>query len=113
MDFLQALEQTTGAAEAVDRAGAFGWPRPEFPLDAGVIGGKPRVPKHAKRDDDEPGSHDLARCAVFAAEPEQRRQRHADVNRLALLEVERARLVAEHILKIINRGDGQRAAYGN
>ena len=83
--------------------------RPEFPFDAGVIGGEPRVPQHDGCDHRKTRDHDFARGAVIGAKAQQGCKRNGHIKSIALLEAKRARRIAKNILEKEDSADRQRA----
>src|SRR4029078_9729770 len=70
-DVLKLLQHIAGRTETIDGSRAIRRPRPEFPLDAGVIGGEPRIPQHDSRDHRKTRDHYLCPSAVISAPDEQ------------------------------------------
>ena len=106
---LQLVHDVLRVAEFVDRSGTVVRARPPFPFDARVIGGQACIPQHSEHDRQEAKQQNLARGTVLGAEPQQRRQRNAEIERDPLLEAERARQDQQHILEEVDRGDTERA----
>src|SRR6478672_115925 len=108
-DVLKLLQHIAGRTEAIDGSRAIRRPRPEFPFDAGVIGGEPRVPQHDSCDHRKTRDHDFARGAVIGAQAQQGCERNGHIKSITLLEAKRARRIAKNILEKEDSADRQRA----
>src|SRR6185312_4703098 len=64
---------------------------------------------HQRRNHNKSRDHDLARRTVVGAKPEQRGKRDTQIKRIPLVEAERARRIAEHVLEKQKSTDCQRA----
>ena len=98
-DVLKLLQHIARRAEAVDGSRAISRPRPEFPFNAGVIGGEPRVPQHDSCDHRKTRDHDFARGAVIGAQAQQGCKRNGHIKSITLIEAKRARRIAKNILE--------------
>ena len=83
-------------------------PRPPLPFDAGVIGAEPGVPEHQPRDHRQRRQQDAPAAADRFAEDDEHRQRDREIIRVALLQAERARPVAEVLEDPARRGWSRR-----